>query len=195
MGPHALRPALSFAPELLLKAQGRGLGMKCAIFDVDGVLTDGRLYIGEQGETVKAFHTLDGHGLKLLARGGIEPVIVTGRDSASVRRRVADLGLAHASYGAADKLAAAQQQLDALGIDWADTAVIGDDWPDLPLFLRAAFRCASANAHAEIRAAADHVTVAPGGHGAAREFCDLLLIACGRYAPLLQAQLGTLDGA
>ena len=84
--------ALSFPPELLLRAQGPGLGMKAAIFDVDGVLTDGRLYIGEHGETVKAFSTLDGHGLKLLQQGGIEPVVITGRDSPAVRRRVADLG-------------------------------------------------------------------------------------------------------
>jgi len=186
-------PALHFAPELLLKAQGLGLGMRCAILDVDGVLTDGRLYIGEQGETVKAFSTLDGHGLKLLVRAGITPVIITGRDSAAVRRRIADLGLVHAVYGAEDKLAAAQAQLDALGVDWADTAAIGDDWPDLPLLARAGFACASANAHVEVKALADHVTTARGGHGAAREFCDLLLVASGRYAGLLQSQLPTLD--
>ena len=186
-------PALSFPSELLLKAQGRGLGLKCAIFDVDGVLTDGRLYIGEHGETVKAFSTLDGHGLKLLVRGGITPLVVTGRDSPAVRRRVADLGLAHAVYGAQDKLAAAQSQLTALGVDWADTAAIGDDWPDLPLLLRAGFACASANAHAEVRAVADHVTSQPGGHGAAREFCDLLLMASGRYAALLHGDTRTLD--
>ncbi|MBE0550451.1 MAG: 3-deoxy-D-manno-octulosonate 8-phosphate phosphatase, partial [Rubrivivax sp.] len=85
-----------FPPELLLLAQGPALGMKAAIFDVDGVLTDGRLYIGEHGETVKAFSTLDGHGLKLLKQGGIEPLVVSGRDSPALRRRVADLGLAHA---------------------------------------------------------------------------------------------------
>jgi 3-deoxy-D-manno-octulosonate 8-phosphate phosphatase (KDO 8-P phosphatase) len=186
-------PALSFPAELLLKAQGRGLGMKCAIFDVDGVLTDGRLYIGEHGETVKAFSTLDGHGLKLLARGGIMPIVITGRDSAAVRRRVADLGLAHAYYGVQDKLAAAQAALDALGFDWAEVAAIGDDWPDLPVMLRAGFACASTNAHGEVRAVADHVTSRPGGHGAAREFCDLLLVASGRYAALLQAETRTLD--
>jgi 3-deoxy-D-manno-octulosonate 8-phosphate phosphatase (KDO 8-P phosphatase) len=188
-------PVLSFPAQVLLKAQGRGLGVRCAIFDVDGVLTDGRLYIGEHGETVKAFSTLDGHGLKLLARGGITPVVVTGRDSAAVRRRVADLGLRHAVYGAQDKLAAAEAQLAALGVDWADAAAIGDDWPDLPLLLRAGFACASANAHAEVRAVADHVTTLPGGHGAAREFCDLLLMASGRYAALLQADTGTLDAS
>ena len=186
--------ALSFPPELLLAAQGTGLGMRAAVFDVDGVLTDGRLYIGEQGETVKAFSTLDGHGLKLLALGGIVPLVVTGRDSPAVRRRVADLGLQHAAYGAHDKVAAAERLLASLGIGWADTAAIGDDWPDLPVFARAAFACAPANAHVEVRARARHVTTATGGHGAAREFCDLLLMASGRYAALLAQASGTLDG-
>jgi 3-deoxy-D-manno-octulosonate 8-phosphate phosphatase (KDO 8-P phosphatase) len=189
-----MTPALSFPPELLLRAQGSGLAMKAAIFDVDGVLTDGRLYIGEHGETVKAFSTLDGHGLKLLARGGILPLVITGRDSPAVRRRVADLGLQHAVYSAGDKLAAAEALLATLGIGWPDVAVIGDDWPDLPLLQCAGFACAPANAHAEVKAMAHHVTAAAGGHGAAREFCDLLLIAAGRYAGLLQSHLTTLDG-
>lgn len=189
-----LRPALSFAPELLLRAQGTGLGMKLALFDVDGVLTDGRLYIGEQGETVKAFHTLDGHGLKLLQRAGITPVVITGRDSPAVRRRVADLGLTLALYGVHDKAAAAAPLLAGLGVAWGDVAAIGDDWPDLPLLLRAGLAVAPANAHAEVKAVAHYVTPQHGGHGAAREFCDLLLVACGRYAGLLQSHLQTLDG-
>ncbi|WP_425261932.1 KdsC family phosphatase [Rubrivivax sp. RP6-9] len=187
-------PALAFAPDLLLRAQGPALGMKVALFDVDGVLTDGRIYIGEHGESFKAFSTLDGQGLKLLRQGGIEPVVITGRDSPAVRRRVADLGLQHALYGVHDKLAAALPLLAGLGVDWPEVAVIGDDWPDLPLLVRAGFACAPANAHAEARAAAHHVTAAAGGHGAAREFCDLLLVAAGRYAGLLQGHLGTLDG-
>jgi 3-deoxy-D-manno-octulosonate 8-phosphate phosphatase (KDO 8-P phosphatase) len=190
-------PALNFPPELLLRAQGSGvgagLGLKLAIFDVDGVLTDGSLFIGESGELFKAFHTLDGHGLKLLALGGIEPVVITGRDSPAVRRRVADLGLKHAVYGVHDKLAAANALQAQLGLGWAETAAIGDDWPDLPLLHRAAFACAPANAHAEVKAVAHHVTSARGGQGAAREFCDLLLMAAGRYAALLQQQSGTLD--
>lgn len=186
----AINPVIHFAPELLLAAQG----VRAAIFDVDGVLTDGRIYIGEQGETFKAFSTLDGHGLKLLARGGIVPVVVTGRDSPAVRRRMADLGIAHAVYGAGDKLAAAMPLLASLGLDWAQVAAMGDDWPDLPLMTRAAFACAPANAHAEVRAIAHHVTRAEGGHGAARECCDLLLTAAGRYAELLQGHLVTLDG-
>jgi 3-deoxy-D-manno-octulosonate 8-phosphate phosphatase (KDO 8-P phosphatase) len=187
--------ALNFPPELLLKAQGSGLGVKAAIFDVDGVLTDGRLFIGENGESFKAFPSLDGHGLKLLAQGGITPLVITGRDSPAVRRRIADLGLRHAVYGAQDKLAAAIALLQALGLDWPDLAVMGDDWPDLPLMTRAAFACAPANAHAEVRAIAHHVTAACGGNGAARECCDLLLMAAGRYAALLQGHLTTLDGA
>lgn len=187
-------PALNFAPDLLLKAQGRGLGIKAAIFDVDGVLTDGRLFIGERGEIFKAFSALDGHGLKLLVQGGITPIVITGRDSPAVRRRIADLGLTHAFYGVQDKLAAAATLLRTLALDWPDIAVMGDDWPDLPLMTQAGFACAPANAHAEVRAVAHHVTVARGGDGAARECCDLLLMAAGRYASLLQGQLHTLDG-
>jgi 3-deoxy-D-manno-octulosonate 8-phosphate phosphatase (KDO 8-P phosphatase) len=186
-------PALSFPPELLLAARGAGAGIGAALFDVDGVLTDGRVYIGADGETFKAFATLDGQGLKLLARGGIVPVIVTGRDSPAVRRRVADLGLVHAAYGAADKLAAAMPILDALGLGWDRVAVMGDDWPDLPLMQRAAFACAPPQAHIEARAVAHHVTAAAAGFGAAREFCDLLLVAAGRYAGLLREPLHTLD--
>ena len=187
-------PALHFATELLLRAQGPRLGMKAAIFDVDGVLTDGRLYIGEAGESFKAFSALDGHGLKLLQQGGIKPLVITGRDSAAVRRRVAELSLDHAVYGAHDKLAAASALLAGLGLDWAEVAVIGDDWPDLPLLTRAGFACAPSNAHAEVKAAAHYTTAARGGHGAAREFCDLLLMANGRYGALLHGQLDTLDG-
>jgi len=174
----------------LLAAQG----VRVAIFDVDGVLTDGRIYIGEQGEAFKAFSTLDGHGLKLLAQGGIVPVVITGRDSPAVRRRVADLGIAQAVYGASDKLAAATPMLARLGVGWDAVAAMGDDWPDLPLMTRAAFACAPAGAHAEVRAIADHVTHAQGGHGAARECCDLLLTAAGRYVDLLHGHLTTLDG-
>jgi 3-deoxy-D-manno-octulosonate 8-phosphate phosphatase (KDO 8-P phosphatase) len=188
-----VEPALSFPPELLLKAQGGGPGIRAAIFDVDGVLTDGRIYIGERGEEFKAFSTLDGHGLKLLAQGGITPIVITGRDSPAVRRRVADLGIAHAVYGAHDKLAAAAGVMAALQLAWDRLAVMGDDWPDLPLMTRAGFAVAPANAHAEAKAVAHHVTTAAGGHGAARECCDLLLTASGRYAELLHGQLVTLD--
>ena len=189
--PHAVH--LRFEPELLLQAQGPGAGIRAAIFDVDGVLTDGSIFISADGETLKSFNVLDGQGLKLLAQGGIVPIVVTGRDSPAVRRRIADLGLPHASYGVSDKLACATDWLAKLGVGWDELAVIGDDWPDLPLFARAGFACAPANAHAEALGAAHHVTTRKGGRGAAREFCDLLLMASGRYAQLLAAVHATLD--
>ena len=184
-----MHPALRLEPELLRKAHG----VRWAIFDVDGVLTDGRIYIGAQGEEFKAFSTLDGHGLKLLARWGITPAVVTGRDSAAVRRRVADLGIVHAVFGAEDKAIAAQELMARLGLGWDTLAAMGDDWPDLPLLTRAAFACAPANAHLEVKAVAHHVTQASGGHGAARECCDLLLMAAGCYTQALRAHARTLD--
>ena len=175
-------PALNFAPELLLRAQD----VRVAFFDVDGVLTDGGLYFTEAGETIKRFSTLDGHGLKLLARAGITPVVITGRDSAPLRVRLKALGIEHAVFGTEDKLPAAQAMLTQLGWSWAQAAAMGDDWPDLPVMQRAAFACAPPNGHAEARALAHHVTSAAGGHGAAREFCDLLLVAGGHYARLFK---------
>jgi 3-deoxy-D-manno-octulosonate 8-phosphate phosphatase (KDO 8-P phosphatase) len=176
-------PALNFPPELLLAAQD----IKVAFFDVDGVLTDGGLYMSDQGETLKRFNILDGLGLKLLQKAGITPVVITGRDSKPLRGRLAALGVTHTHYGTEDKAPAAQQTLDALGLDWKQAAAIGDDWPDLPVLRRCAFAAAPANAHAEVKAAARYVTQAAGGAGAAREFCDLLLVASGRYAGLLEA--------
>ncbi len=190
-GGAMIEPRQAHPPELLLQAQG----IRWAIFDVDGVLTDGRLYVSERGEEFKAFSTLDGHGLKLLALHGITPAVVTGRDSPAVRKRVGDLGIVHAVYGAADKLAAAGQLMARLGLGWDTLAAMGDDWPDLPLLTRAAFACAPANAHIEVKAVAHHVTSAGGGFGAARECCDLLLMAAGRYARALHDHLVTLDGS
>lgn len=178
-----LTPALFFPAELLLKAQG----IKVAFFDVDGVLTDGSLYMSEDGETLKRFNTLDGHGLKMLQKAGITPAVITGRDSLPLRTRLAALGITHAHFGTEDKRPAADVTLKALGLDWSKAAAMGDDWPDLPVMRRAAFSCAPANAHAEVKAVAHHVTAVHGGHGAAREFCDLLLVASGRYAQLLAA--------
>lgn len=196
MNPHL--PALNFAPELLLRAQN----VKVAFFDVDGVLTDGGLYFGEYapgdtratphegfaagGETLKRFNTLDGHGLKLLQRAGITPAVITGRDSAVLRSRLHALGVTHTHYGTEDKRPAAEITLKALGLDWSQAAFMGDDWPDLPVMRRVGFSCAPANAHVEVRALASHVTTASGGHGAVRELCDLLLVASGAYAGLLQ---------
>ena len=177
-----LTSTLSFPPELLLKAQG----IRVAFFDVDGVLTDGGLYFSENGETLKRFNTLDGHGLKLLQRAGITPAVITGRDSKPLRVRLAALGIVHAHFGTEDKRPAAEQTLQALGLGWHQAAAMGDDWPDLAVMTRSRFACAPANAHAEVKVAAHHVTQAAGGAGAARELCDLLLVASGQYARLLE---------
>ena len=194
--PHL--PALTFPPELLLRAQN----VKVVFFDVDGVLTDGGLYFGEYpqgdaratlqdsfttgGETLKRFNTLDGHGLKLLQKAGITPAVITGRDSAVLRSRLHALGVTHTHFGTEDKRPAAELTLTELGLNWSQAAFMGDDWPDLPVMRRVAFACAPVNAHVEVRAAAHHVTQARGGDGAVREFCDLLMVASGRYAALLQ---------
>lgn len=175
-------PVLQFPPELLLAAQD----VRVAFFDVDGVLTDGGLYYSEAGETLKRFHSLDGHGIKLLREAGIVPAVVTGRDSPALRLRLRALGVEHAIYGTEDKRPAAEQILAALGLSWAQAAAIGDDWPDLPVLRRCALACAPVQAHAEVRAAEHYVTAARGGDGAAREFCDLLLVASGQYARLLE---------
>ena len=111
--------------------------------------------------------------------------MITGRDSRVLRTRLQALGVVHAHYGTEDKRPAAEATLHTLGLGWHQAAAIGDDWPDLAVMRRSAFACAPANAHIEVRASAHHVTQALGGHGAAREFCDILLVASGQYARLL----------
>lgn len=176
-----MQPAIHFDPALLLKAQG----IRVAFFDVDGVLTDGGLLFSESGETLKRFNTLDGHGLKMLQKAGITPVVITGRDSKPLRARLAALGIEHAHFGTEDKRPAAEQTLQLLGLEWEVAAAMGDDWPDLPVMRRSAFACAPVNAHIEARAIAHHVTTLRGGEGAVREFCDVLIVASGRYVDLL----------
>ncbi len=122
-----LAPALHYPPELLLQAQD----VRVAFFDVDGVLTDGGLLFTESGESLKRFSTLDGHGLKMLQKAGITPAVITGRDSAPLRTRLQALGITHVRYGTEDKAPAAQEMLNALGLDWSQAAHMGDDWPDL----------------------------------------------------------------
>ncbi|PUE06329.1 3-deoxy-D-manno-octulosonate 8-phosphate phosphatase [Limnohabitans sp. T6-5] len=176
-----LIPALNYPPELLLQAHG----IRVAFFDVDGVLTDAGLYFSESGESIKRFNTLDGQGIKLLQQAGITPVVITGRDSAPLRLRLKALGITHVRFGTEDKRPAAEEFLQTLGFSWQHAAAMGDDWPDLPVMQRVAFACAPANAHAQAKAIAHYVTDERGGEGAARAFCDLLLVASGQYAKLL----------
>ena len=174
-----------FPPAILQRAQD----IRVLLLDVDGVLTDGGLYFTENGETSKRFNTLDGHGLKLLQRAGVEPVIITGRDSAALRVRLNALNIQHAHFGVEDKHSAALSALQSLGLSWAQTAAMGDDWPDLPMLLPSTLACAPPNAHREVLSRVHWVTQAPAGHGAVREVCDLLLQARGDYAALLNQVL------
>lgn len=176
-----MKPVMQFDPAVLLQAQG----VKVAFFDVDGVLTDGGLLFSEDGEMLKRFNTLDGHGIKLLQQGGITPAVITGRDSKALRVRLHALGVEHVHFGTEDKRPAAEKTLATLGLDWSRAAAMGDDWPDLPVMRRCRFSCAPVNAHREVLAIANFVTTARGGEGGAREFCDLLLTASGRYVDLL----------
>ncbi len=179
-------PTLMFDPELLLRAQP----IRVVFFDVDGVFTDGGLYFSEHGETLKRFHTLDGHGVKLLQRAGITPAVISGRDSPALRRRLQALGVTHIRLGTEDKRPAAEDLLAELGLGWAQAAAMGDDWPDLPVLSRCALALAPPLAHAEVLARAHHVTRAAGGQGAVRECCDLLLVASGHYRALLDEAAG-----
>lgn len=177
-----MTPRAHFAPELLLRAQP----VRVVFFDVDGVLTDGGLYFSAEGESLKRFHTLDGHGLKLLQRAGITPAVITGRDSPALRQRLQALGVQQVRYGTEDKGPAAESVLAALGLDWSQAAAMGDDWPDLPMLRRCALAVVPPGAHLEVRALAHHITQAAGGQGAVRECCDLLLVASGRYRDFLE---------
>lgn len=181
-----MAPAIRYSPDLLLKAQG----ITVVFFDVDGVMTDGGLYLSSEGETLKRFNTLDGYGLKLMQAAGIVPAVITGRDSNPLRSRLQALGIVHAHYGVNDKVVAGETILSALGMRWHQAAAMGDDWPDLPLMRRCAFAAAPPNAHEEVIAMADYVARKSGGEGAVRELCDLLLVASGKYARLLEEAHG-----
>ena len=177
----ARHSVLNFDPALLIRAKG----VRIVFFDVDGVLTDGGLYLSAQGETLKRFNTLDGHGIRLLQKAGVVPAVITGRDSPALRLRLEALGITNAHFGTEDKRSAAEKTLEALCLSWSDAAAMGDDWPDLPVMRRCAFSTAPPHAHAEVKAIAHHLTKAAAGHGAVRELCDLLLTATGHYANLL----------
>jgi 3-deoxy-D-manno-octulosonate 8-phosphate phosphatase (KDO 8-P phosphatase) len=164
----------------------RGRRVKLLLLDVDGVLTDGSLFVGSEGEIFKRFHTLDGHGLKLLQAAGVQPVIITGRDSLALRQRLHELGLHTAYFSVEDKHAVAQACMHERCLDWSQVAAMGDDWPDLPMLLPAAVSFAPPQAHVEVLARVHHVCAAASGAGAVREACDVLLQATGAYQRALK---------
>jgi 3-deoxy-D-manno-octulosonate 8-phosphate phosphatase (KDO 8-P phosphatase) len=151
--------------------------VKLLVLDVDGVLTDGRLFYGPQGESLKTFHVRDGHGIKQVQSAGITVAILSGRKSAAVLRRARGLGIKHVYQGVDDKLAALRKIAKSLKVSLEDCVCIGDDTPDAPILGACGLGVAVADAHADALAAADLETTRPGGHGAVREVCDWLMAA------------------
>ncbi len=159
------------------------------LFDVDGVLTDGKLWYGAAGETLKAFHALDGHGIKLLIETGTAVALLSGRRSEAVTARAAELGIAHVLQGIDDKKAAFEVLAARLGVPVAETGFMGDEVVDLPVLRRCGFACAPAQAHELVRANAHYITRAPAGGGAAREACEFVLRSQGRLDAALARYL------
>jgi 3-deoxy-D-manno-octulosonate 8-phosphate phosphatase (KDO 8-P phosphatase) len=151
--------------------------VKLLVLDVDGVLTDGRLFYGPKGELLKAFHVRDGHGIKQVAAAGIAVAIISGRKSAAVARRAKELGIRHVTQGANDKLSALRKLAKARRVSLEECACVGDDTPDAPILAAVGVGVAVADAHQDALAVADLVTKRPGGQGAVREVCDLLIAA------------------
>ncbi|MDQ4148150.1 MAG: 3-deoxy-manno-octulosonate-8-phosphatase KdsC [Pseudomonadota bacterium] len=157
----------------------RAANIRLAVFDVDGVLTDGTLFIGDDGQEYKAFSTKDGHGLRMLQHYGVIIAIITGRDSKVVARRMAELGIEHVLQGHREKLPAFEQLLARLVISASETAYVGDDVVDIPLLRRVGLAIAVQDAHSLVKRHAHWTTANPGGRGAVREVCELILQAQG----------------
>lgn len=175
-------------PQAIERAQA----VKLVMLDVDGVLTDGALYVGADGkEALKVFDSLDGHGIKLLASTGVKFAIVSGRSSSMVEARAKELGIDFVFMAVKDKLATLSELLKQLNLSLSDCAAVGDDWPDLPVMSRVLFAAAPAQAHVEILNIAHFVTQRKGGNGAVREICDLILKAQGHYERLLKDALAS----
>ena len=154
-------------------------GIKLLICDVDGVFSDGRIYMGNDGEELKTFHTRDGYGIKSLMNAGIEIAVITGRKSAIVERRMSALGIKHIYQGQDDKATAYQDLVAQLGIPAEATAYIGDDLIDWPVMSCVGLSICVKDGHLLLAQRADFVTRIPGGYGAVREVCDLILEARG----------------
>ncbi len=170
-------------------ATARARRVRLMIFDVDGVLTDGGLRYGPDGEAIKTFNVLDGHGIKLLQQSGVKVAIISARSSAIVARRAADLGIAVLKQGIHDKRAAFEQTCSELQLSAEECGFMGDDVIDLPVMTRVGFAASVPNGHPEVRARAHFVSEARGGAGAAREVCDFLLRAQGNYEAALAPYL------
>lgn len=151
--------------------------IKLVAFDVDGVFTDGRFYLSDEGVESKAFHTQDGFGIRRLLEAGIAVAVISGRHSGAVEKRMAELGVPHVIQACKDKVAAFDQIVADLDIDTDECAYVGDDFPDLPLLNHVGFAVAVANAVPALHEQCDYSTAAAGGSGAVREVCELILDA------------------
>lgn len=160
--------------------------IRLMVFDVDGVLTDGRLWYGEHGEALKAFHALDGLGLRLLKENGVHVALVTGRQGAIVSRRAADLGIAEVHQGIGDKLPTVQDIANRMGLNLSEVGYMGDDIIDLMPMQRVGFAASVPNAPPYLSQVAHWVAQQEGGSGAVRECCDLILAAQGKLGACLQ---------
>lgn len=154
--------------------------VELAVFDIDGVMTDGRLYFTDSGEQIKAFHVRDGLGLKALMKHGIDVAVITARSSGALDRRMRELGIERVMQGHQDKHSALSRLLESEGVAPAAVCYTGDDLVDWPAMGRCGLKCAPADADQWIRAQADFVTTRPGGRGAVREVCELILDARGQ---------------
>ncbi len=153
----------------------RANDIRLLVLDVDGVLTDGRLYFTARGEQMKCFHVRDGAGIKQVLKAGLQVAVISGRRSKAVDQRLGELGVTWIRQGIEDKLAALRELLDILNLEPHAVASIGDDSADLPIFEVARLAIAVADAHPSVKSQAHFITQAPGGRGAVREVCDLLL--------------------
>jgi 3-deoxy-D-manno-octulosonate 8-phosphate phosphatase (KDO 8-P phosphatase) len=173
-----------------MSPERRAAGLRLLVLDVDGVLTDGRLHFGADGEALKVFDVRDGHGIRLLREAGIEVAILSARRSPIVERRARELGIAPVIQGAADKGAALAELLRTLRLPPEQCGYVGDDWPDLAALAQAGFAATVADAAPEVRRIAHWTSAAPGGRGAVRELAEFILRAQGRFDELLRRHAG-----
>jgi len=170
-------------------ARAKAARLRLMAFDVDGVLTDGTLLFTPNGDEIKAFSSLDGHGLKMLTEAGIEVAIITGRSSRMVELRAANLGIAHLFQGVDDKRAVMRVLREQLGISVEQSGYMGDDVVDLPVLRDCGFSASVSDGHAFVHEHVDFVTAHGGGRGAVRELCDFILAAQGKLDAMLDGYL------
>lgn len=178
-----------------MNAEQRAARVRLLALDVDGVLTDGRLYFGADGEALKVFNVRDGHGIKLLRECGVEVAILSARRSKIVDLRARELGIVHVIQGAADKARQLGELAQSLGVAAGECGFIGDDWPDLAALRSVGFAATVADAAPELRRRVHWTTAAAGGHGAVRELAEFILRAQGRFDAALARHAGEVADA